>query len=125
MAIASKVKTLATKGFDKAKAAKVAASTALMTGASLVMPVFCDLNLDNYTEEGFIAQIAKVVCRYSLYFGIFLILAGLIQLGMSLMSDRPDEKRNAMGMFATAAVFVLMKFFSNEILAFFGVTVTG
>lgn len=51
MAIASKVKSFATKGFDKTKAATTAVSAAMMVAAAQVMPVFCDLNPDNFTDE--------------------------------------------------------------------------
>lgn len=124
MAIASKVKAFAAKGFDKTKAATTAASAAMMVATAQVMPVFCDLNPDNFTDEKVLNAVLSIFFKIALIAGILLVFAAIIQIAISFLSDAPERKLSAMMMAGVGIVLVLLKVFSGPILALFGLSGT-
>lgn len=121
MAIASKVKTLATKGFDKAKAAQTSATVALMFAAAQVMPVYClrtDLDMD--TIFGYIWG---VVFYAAMYGGLGRALWGVIQIIMSMHRRDGEDVSNAQWMVIQGAALVAARFILGAFLTYMGVTV--
>lgn len=124
MAIASKVKSFAAQGFDKTKAATTAVSAAMMVAAAQVMPVFCDLNPDNFTDEKVLNAVLSIFFKIALIAGILLIFAAVIMIAISFLSDAPERKLSAMMMAGVGIVLVILRACSNPILALFGLTST-
>ena len=124
MAIAMKVKSFAAKGFDKTKAATTAVSAAMMVAAAQVMPVFCDLNPDNFTDEKVLNAVLSIFFKIALIAGILLIFAAVIMIAISFLSDAPERKLSAMMMAVVGIVLVILRACSNPILALFGLTGT-
>ena len=122
MAIASKVKSFTAKGFDKTKAATTAVSAAMMVAAAQVMPVFCDLNPDNFTDEKVLNAVLSIFFKIALIAGILLIFAAVIMIAISFLSDAPERKLSAMMMAGVGIVLVILRACSNPILALFGLT---
>lgn len=121
MAIASKVKTLSARGFDKAKTAKASATVAMMVAAAQVMPVYC-LNTD-ITLDDLWGRLLGVLFYALQYGGLFMFIWNAIKIFMNMHRQQGDNMQDAQWAALAGALLFAARFVLGGILDYVGVTV--